>query len=405
MPQKNIKPSPPRDTLSGTNLVRAGDHNQRVTLQSIRTHGPITRAEIAEMTGLTGPAIANITNRLLADGLIKRDGRILGARGQPASKFVVNPDGAYALGLNVDRDHITLVVMDFAGNVLDRASVEMRFARPHEVLSFLNEQFERIKAAKIINPNNLIGLGIGIPDDLGQVQLPHKPKEYGEWSSTNVADLFGNALGVAAFTENDATAAAIGESQFGDGLNRHNFIFTLISAGLGSGIIINSQPYHGSHNRSGEIGFFPIGSHQDSSLSLQDCVSLYALYQHLADKGFEATTPEHLKSPGPHLKAAIYEWADQAEAALSTAFLVINCTLNPEIHYLGGRLPDYILERICEGLNRRFSLLLGRVPDIAPFRRAASSEDAAALGAAVVALQRRLLPNPDALMKMANHQD
>ena len=34
--------------LSGTNLERAGDHNQRVTLHTIRVNGPITRAEIAE---------------------------------------------------------------------------------------------------------------------------------------------------------------------------------------------------------------------------------------------------------------------------------------------------------------------------------------------------------------------
>ena len=32
--------------LSGTNLERAGDHNQRVTLHAIRVNGPITRAEL-----------------------------------------------------------------------------------------------------------------------------------------------------------------------------------------------------------------------------------------------------------------------------------------------------------------------------------------------------------------------
>ena len=48
-------------SFSGTNLERAGDHNQRVTLQAIRARGPITRVELAEITGLTPPAIANIT--------------------------------------------------------------------------------------------------------------------------------------------------------------------------------------------------------------------------------------------------------------------------------------------------------------------------------------------------------
>ena len=77
--------------LSGTNLERAGDHNQRVTLHAIRVNGPITRAELAAITGLTAPAIANITKRLLIDNLIQEAGRRRGGRGQPATKLVINP--------------------------------------------------------------------------------------------------------------------------------------------------------------------------------------------------------------------------------------------------------------------------------------------------------------------------
>ena len=116
--------------LSGTNLERAGDHNQRVTLHAIRVNGPITRAELAKITGLTAPAIANITKRLLNDSLIQDAGRRRGGRGQPATKLVINPDSWFSIGLNVDRDHITMVVLDFEGRVRARASreVELRDA-------------------------------------------------------------------------------------------------------------------------------------------------------------------------------------------------------------------------------------------------------------------------------------
>src|SRR5471030_2115382 len=116
--------------LSGTNLVRAGDHNQRVTLHAVRVNGPVTRTELVLKTGLTPAAIANITNRLLSDRLILRAGRMHGARGQPATKFVINPDSCFSIGLNVDRDHVTLVVLDFVGKVRARASKEIHFAKP-----------------------------------------------------------------------------------------------------------------------------------------------------------------------------------------------------------------------------------------------------------------------------------
>src|SRR6188472_477573 len=67
-------------SLAGTNLERAGDYNQRVTLQAIRVNGPITRVDLAQLTGLTTPAIANITNRLLNENLILEVGKLHGRR-------------------------------------------------------------------------------------------------------------------------------------------------------------------------------------------------------------------------------------------------------------------------------------------------------------------------------------
>src|SRR5690349_14363556 len=100
-----------RRYLLGTNLERAGDHNLRVTLQAIRLKGAVTRTDLALMTGLTAASITNITKRLLRDRLILEAGRTRGSLGQPATKLSINLDGCYSLGLNIDRDHITLVVV------------------------------------------------------------------------------------------------------------------------------------------------------------------------------------------------------------------------------------------------------------------------------------------------------
>ncbi|MBW8841269.1 MAG: MarR family transcriptional regulator, partial [Sphingomonadales bacterium] len=97
--------------LSGTNLERAADHNQRVTLHAIRINGMLTRVELAAITGLTAPAIANITKRLLADGLIEEAGQRRGGPGQPPTKLVINRDACHSIGVIIDRDHITLVLV------------------------------------------------------------------------------------------------------------------------------------------------------------------------------------------------------------------------------------------------------------------------------------------------------
>ena len=113
--------------LSGTNLKHAGDHNLRVTLQAIRLHGPVSRAELATITGLTPQAIAYISKKLISKSLASESGRRRGYRGQPATEIVINPDGGYSIGVNIDRDHLTVILIDLSGSVRARKHIEKNF--------------------------------------------------------------------------------------------------------------------------------------------------------------------------------------------------------------------------------------------------------------------------------------
>jgi hypothetical protein len=160
--------------LSGTNLERAGDHNQRVTLHAIRVNGPVVRPDLASATGLTPAAISTITKRLLKYRLILEAGTTRGSRGQPAKKLIINPDCWYSIGLNIDRDHITLVVVDFMGRVRARSSREIKFAMPKTVQSFFNRAVGPLLARARIDSAKLMGVGIAFPDDIqGAGPLPN----------------------------------------------------------------------------------------------------------------------------------------------------------------------------------------------------------------------------------------
>ncbi len=403
--QTGAVPSPAAETLSGTNLTLAGDYNQRVVLQAIRANGTSTRAELTSITGLTPPTVGNITSRLLNDGLIRTDGRIQGGRGQPALKFTIDPEGAFALGLNVDRDHVTLVTMDLAGHIRDRASLESRFALPGEVLSFVRGELRRIRRRRDIKADRLIGIGIGIPDNLGDIPLPRRPEAYAQWSRIDVCQMFSRELDMPAYSDNDATAAAVGELQFGGGRGRQHFMFTLISAGLGSGIILNGQPYRGANGCAGEIAFIAqnlfaagLGGDTDQGI-LQDHISLYALYDYLSERGIAVSGPEELEVRAADCRQAIDQWIEMAAARLIGPFAVMNCAFNPEVHIIGGRLPRFIVERLCETLNVNLRRAIPQAPAVGTFIASVAAEDAAPMGAAVLVFQNRLLPRPEALMK------
>jgi predicted NBD/HSP70 family sugar kinase len=385
--------------LSGTNLVRAGDHNQRVTLHAVRVNGPVTRTELVLKTGLTPAAIANITNRLLKDRLILSAGRLRGARGQPAIKFVINPDSCFSMGLNVDRDHVTLVVLDFVGKVRARASREIHFAKPSTVRMFYQRSVGQLLAKAGIARNRLVGVGVAFPDDIARAHLPDQPADYAAWASVRVDDLIRDVLGIPVFIENDAAAAAIGEMQFGSGHRYRSFFYLLVTAALGGGLVADGSYFRGANGRSGEIGWLHPRGGADEDKQLQNIVSLSCLYSRLAEHGFRVATPRGLMRLEAAAGQIVDRWIHESTEALVDSFIAINCLINPEAILIGGRLPAALVDRLAASLNRRMATFAGQLPAIAPVARALTSDDAPAVGAAILPFSYRLLPTRFALLK------
>jgi predicted NBD/HSP70 family sugar kinase len=386
--------------LSGTNLERAGDHNQRVTLHAIRVNGPITRAELAVITGLTAPAIANITKRLLAENLIKEAGRRRGGRGQPATKLVINPDSWFSIGLNVDRDHITMVLLDFEGEVRARASREVSFALPKDVEQFFRKGVGKLLDKVGIRADRLAGIGVALPDDMPKAALPQQPANYGIWNSTDVAALLSEALPVPVFVENDAAAATMGEMQFGLGKKHQTFFYILITAALGGSLVIEGNHFRGATGRSGELGMLRGTDPAGHERQIQNIVSLSALYSRLAAQGITVSAPHELMALGESGQAIVNAWVEAAVDTLIDPVLSINCLVNPEAILIGGRLPAAIVDQIANRLNQRLEAFAGNIPAAAPVARAALSVDAPAVGAAILPFSHRLLPTRAALMKV-----
>ena len=385
--------------LSGTNLARAGDHNQRVTLHAVRVNGPVTRTDLAHKTGLTPAAIANITNRLLKHQLILNAGRLRGARGQPASKFVINPDSRFSIGLNVDRDHVTLVVLDFVGKVRARASREIHFANPAAVRAFFQRSIGQLLAKAGIARERLVGVGVAFPDDITRAHLPDQPAEYAAWASVRIDDLIRDVLAIPVFIENDAAAAAIGEMQFGSGHRYRSFFYLLLTAALGGGVVADGNYVHGAQGRSGEIGWLRARNEAGEENQLQNIVSLSNLYSRLSEQGFHVATPRGLTRLSTAARLIVARWIHESTEALVDSFLAINCLINPEAILIGGRLPAPLVDQLAKSLNDRMSAYASQIPAIAPVARALTSDDAPAVGAAILPFSYGLLPTRFALLK------
>ena len=373
-----------RSGYRGATIEDAGAHNTRMVLRAIRAQGMLTKAELARQTGLAHPTVTNITRRLMDRGLLRTAGMQRGGRGQPATRLVINAEGAHAIGLNVDRDHITMVLADFAGTVKARLDSEVAFALPEQVRSFYRRNLDKLLAMAGVEAEAITGIGLALPDGLGEVDLPGMPGDYAQWSATNLEALFAEPLGKPIFIENDAAAAAIGEMQFGRGQREQSFFYLLISYGLGGGLVVGGHYDRGADGRSGEIGFMAVPGEGGAPVPLQSIVSIAGLNRRLAQAGRAPFAQGEASGADAALQRVLDDWIEECARALVQPLVAVNLLINPGVVLVGGRLPMPLLER----LTQRTNLLLrsgGRdAPAIAPVMPAALAEDASAVGAALL---------------------
>lgn len=385
-------------SLSGTNLERAADYNQRVVLQAIRLGGDVTRSELVERTALTPPTIAKITRRLVAAGLVQEVGRPAVGRGQPAVRLAINPDGALTIGLNIDRDHVTLVTLDLAGEVRSRVSWEQSYPMPDQVRRFVAEELEQVRKRLGPASETIVGAGIAVPEPFAKTGFHDQPLAYAVWNDINVAAFFADVLPGPILVDNDAAAAALGERQFGNAKNYHSFFYLLVSAGLGGGMVVDGSFYRGGIGRSGEIGFIPSRTPASYGRPIEQRVSMSALYDRLTDAGFPSGTLAELDHRDPRREAVIATWIDEASDLLLDPLIAVNCVVNPQVMLIGGRLPTRLIDALVDSLTAKLADYRDTLPSVAPIQRAAMASDAPAIGAALLPFSKHLLPSESILM-------
>lgn len=381
-----------RPKLAGSNIEHAGLHNQRVVLHAIRVAGAATRAEIARETGLTPATVSNITNRLLETGFLQPAGQRRGERGQPATRLVVSPTAAFSIGVNIDRDHLTMIAVDFGGTVRARISCEMAFPMPDDVATFYRDNVRRLLRDADIAPDLVSGIGVALPDDLGAVDLPGRPVNYDIWTTLDVAGLFEGPIDVPVIVDNDAAAAAIGEMQFGMGQQHSSFFYLLVTFGLGGGVVVNSLYDHGANGRSGEIGFLTVDDGNAGRTQLQNIVSLAGLSRAFADAGLGSINVRQADMRDPRVEAVAQAWVERAAKALVEPLIAVSCLLDPAVVLIGGRLPIALVGRLAEQANAMLLLHGHHAPALAPVQAATLAEDSPAVGAALLSFGHLMLP-------------
>ncbi|QQA43909.1 ROK family transcriptional regulator [Pelagovum pacificum] len=379
--------------LLGANAGQTAAHNRGVVLRALHRHAPLSRTELAQQSGLTKQAIARIVERLIDEGLVIEARRRHGFRGQPPIDLEINPAGACAIGANIDRDFLTVVLVDALGRIRARHHVERYFMLPDEFLSEMRNAWSAFRRSGALNEDRLTGVGLAIPDWLAEVPVPGMPDGYDAWAEFDFRAELAKITDAPVSIDNDANSAAHYELDFGVGTRNRSFLYILVNACLGGGLVLDGSCYRGQTGLGGEIGWLPIGSGSEQVHPLGNLFSIFSLYEHLGARGIAARTPDDLLALDAEGKRAVADWIDEVADHVAEAVNDIGLILDPDAVLFGGRLPVPYLDTLIDSLRLRLESAEDTAP---PVLRAAGSEDAAALGAAVMPLAETFALSVDA---------
>ena len=229
--------------------------NRSIVMNTLRLHAPISRARIANFTGLNRSTVSNIVNALIEEGLVSENYQEDSKIGRPGINLGLRPDGGAVIGLEIGVDFINIVLTNFVAEILWETIVEISSKQSQTSIisqaEQLIEQALSIAAERHLRP---LGVGIGLPGliNISRGELIMAPNL--NWTNLPLRLMLNQRFRLPIYIENEANLAALGEFYFGVARGCDNFIYLSSGIGLGGGIMVDGKLFRGGHGYAGEIG-------------------------------------------------------------------------------------------------------------------------------------------------------
>ncbi|MBD1909078.1 MULTISPECIES: ROK family transcriptional regulator [unclassified Leptolyngbya] len=376
-------------------------------LELLRCRAPIARAELARLTGLTRSTVTVITAELIAQGLIQEGIEITASRGsrgsgRPGVGLMLNPDGAFFVGAAIEAEHLTVIKLNLAAQIVARLQQPVSSTDPESVLRQLVQLIHQVCQAEPYNRARLRGIGLSVQGVLNLEGVVIRAP-FLDWSGVDLRRYLQPHLDLPLFVDNDANAAALAEVYLGNAMQSSCLLYILINNGIGSGLIINNRVFRGAYGTAGEISALmsdPPG--QDNAYECGHRVGkddLLKRYRALGGKAEDLRELVERLEEDAIAHSTVQEWGN----ILGRGLISVASLLNPEQIILGGPLSilfPYVQGSLMDQLRNRMPRQGEQGFFSNPKARLAVSafgEDAAVVGGAVLAYQS-LFQVPDLVL-------
>jgi predicted NBD/HSP70 family sugar kinase len=241
--------------LPGTpRLLRA--LNDRAALELLLARGPLTRAQLGEMTGLSKVTASQLVERLEERGLVRRVGEQAGGRGPNAQLYAVTPGSAHVIGVDVGPDRVVAACADITGAIIGR--VEQSTKDTDDPVGVVHSAVVQAASRAGTDMASVRRVVLGTPGLVdpatGEISFA---VDLPRWHRGLLGDLRKD-LSTPVVFGNDVNLAAVAEADTGAARGVEDFVLIWIGRGVGLASVIDGRLHHGATGAAGEIGYLPV---------------------------------------------------------------------------------------------------------------------------------------------------
>ncbi|MGA5303074.1 ROK family transcriptional regulator [Nucisporomicrobium flavum] len=241
--------------LPGTpRLLRA--LNDRAALELLLAKGPLTRAQLGEMTGLSKVTASQLVERLEERGLVRRVGEQAGGRGPNAQLYAVTPSSAHVIGVEVLPDRVIAACADITGEIVGRS--EQSTQDSDDPVRAVHGAVMQAATRAGTDLDSIHRVVLGTP---GLVDPKTSEVSFAfdlpRWHRGLLAELRKD-LSTPVVFGNDVNLAAIAEQHTGAARGVDDFVLIWVGRGVGLATVIDGKLHQGSTGAAGEIGYLPV---------------------------------------------------------------------------------------------------------------------------------------------------
>jgi predicted NBD/HSP70 family sugar kinase len=255
--------------------------NRRHVIETLRSHGSMTRSGLARATGLSRTTISTLLGELIAQGLVTEgpaDGGRRGA-GRPATVVRLDHSAGAAVSIDVGARHVAVAVGDLAHRVMAEHWTALPInhvadAGMERATALVREMLEKAG----VDEKAVIGVAMGLPAPISQPDgFVASSNILPGWANVEVGAEMSARLGMPVFIENDSNLGALAESAWGAGAGVDQLAYIKAATGIGAGLVQDGKLFRGTTGTAGEIGHTTVA--EDGPICRcgnRGCLELYA---------------------------------------------------------------------------------------------------------------------------------